>query len=69
MATEDRKPRRDGRPHDSGWELGAGGLTKVGWGILTALLLALTVLLFATGYLGYGAMIMVLAAAAAVNLF
>lgn len=69
MDAENRKPRRDGRPHDSGWELGAGGLTKVGWGILTALLVALTVLLLATGYLGYGAMILVLAGAAAVNLF
>lgn len=67
MAEHD-KPRRDGRPHDSGWELGAGGLTRVGWGILTVMLLALTILLFVTGYLGYGAMIMVLAGAAAVNL-
>lgn len=69
MDSEQRKPRRDGRPHDSGWELGAGGLSTVGWGVLTLLLLALTVLLLLTGYLGYGAMILVLAAAAAVNLF
>jgi hypothetical protein len=64
----DPKPRRDGRPPDSGWELGAGGLTKVAWGVMTAILLALALLLFTTGYIGYGWMIVVLAAAAAVNL-
>lgn len=67
--TRERKPRRDGRPHDSGWELGAGGLTRVAWGVLTLVLLALAVLLFVSGYVGYGGMILVLAAAAAVNLF
>ena len=67
MASES-KPRRDGRPPDSGWELGAGGLSKVGWSVLTVLLLALTALLFASGYVGYGWMILVLALAAAVNL-
>jgi hypothetical protein len=35
---------------------------------MTALLLALALLLFTTGYIGYGWMIVVLAAAAAVNL-
>jgi hypothetical protein len=65
----DRKPRRDGRPHDSGWELGAGGLSRVGWGVLTFLLFALAAVLFASGYVGYGWMIGVLALAAAVNLF
>jgi hypothetical protein len=64
----DPKPRRDGRPPDSGWELGAGGLTKVSWAVMTALLLALAVLLFSTGYIGYAGMIVVLALAAAVNL-
>lgn len=67
MASES-KPRRDGRPPGSGWELGASGLTKVGWGVMTALLVALAVLLFSTGYTGYGAMIVILALAAAVNL-
>jgi hypothetical protein len=67
MAAE-RKPRRDGRPPESGWELGAGGLTKVAWVVMTALLLALAILLFSTGYVGYGSMIVVLALAAAVNL-
>ena len=63
------KPRRDGRPPDSGWELGAGGLTRVAWAVLTIVLLALAVLLLVSGYLGYGGMILVVAAAAAVNLF
>ncbi|MGD9570618.1 MAG: hypothetical protein AB7V62_01880 [Thermoleophilia bacterium] len=62
------KPRRSARPPESGWELGAGGLGKVAWGVLTVLLAALGVLLLASGYLGYGGMILVLAAAAAVNL-
>lgn len=65
----EHKPRRDGRPHDSGWELGAGGLSRVGWAVLTLLLLGLAVSLFVTGYVGYGWMIGVLALAAAVNLF
>lgn len=56
------------RPPERGWELGAGGLTKVAWGVLAVLLLALAALLFATGYIGYGGMILILALAAAVNL-
>lgn len=62
------KPRRSARPPESGWELGAGGLGKVAWGVLTVLLAALGVLLLASGYMGYGAIILILAAAAAVNL-
>lgn len=62
------KPRRDGRPPGAGWELGAGGLTRVGWSVLGAILFALAVLLFATGYVGYGLMILLLSLAAAVNL-
>ena len=56
------------RPPERGWELGAGGLTKVAWGVLALLLLVLAALLFATGYIGYGGMILILALAAAVNL-
>lgn len=37
------------------------------WGGLTVLLLALSVLLFVLGYYGYGALLIVLALAAAVN--
>jgi hypothetical protein len=61
-------PRREERPPGSGWELGAGGFSRVGWGVVTALLFALALLLFATGYVGYGGMIVVLGLAAAVNL-
>ena len=62
------KQRRSARPPESGWELGAGGLGRVAWAILAVLLVALGVLLLASGYLGYGAIILILAAAAAVNL-
>jgi hypothetical protein len=66
--TETPPPRRQGRPPESGWELGAGGLTKVAWGVVVVLLVALGVLLLVSGYIGYGGIILVLAAAAAVNL-
>jgi hypothetical protein len=62
------KPRRSARPPEHGWELGAGGLTKLAWGILALLLMALGVLLLVSGYIGYGGMILILAGAAAVNL-
>lgn len=65
MSPEPRKPRR---PPESGWELGAGGLGKVSWAVLAVLLVGLGVLLLASGYMGYGAIILILAAAAAVNL-
>lgn len=61
-------PPRTPRPPETGWELGAGGLTKVAWGVLAVLLLGLAVLLLVGGYIGYGGVILVLAAAAAVNL-
>lgn len=67
MSTEPRKGRRT-RPPESGWELGAGGLGKVSWAVLAALLVGLGVLLLASGYMGYGGIILILAAAAAVNL-
>ena len=62
------KPRRSTRPPETGWELGASGLTKVAWGVLALLLTALGILLLVSGYTGYGGIILVLAAAAAVNL-
>ena len=62
------KPRRERRPPESGWELGAGGLTKASWAVLAVLLVALGVLLLASGYIGYGGVILILAVAAAVNL-
>ena len=67
--TEREKPRRPTRPPETGWELGAGGLTKASWATLAVLLVALAVLLLASGYIGYGGIILILAGAAAVNLF
>ncbi|WP_217914236.1 hypothetical protein [Miltoncostaea marina] len=67
MTVEPRKQRR-ARPPERGWELGAGGLGKVSWGVLAVLLVGLGVLLLASGYMGYGGIILILAAAAAVNL-
>ncbi len=52
---------------ESGWELGATGLGRVSWAILGAFLAALGVVLLLSGYSGYGAIILVLAAAAFVN--
>ena len=67
--TEKPKPRRPASPPETGWELGAGGLGKAAWLTLAILLAALGVLLLASGYVGYGGIILILAAAAAVNLF
>jgi hypothetical protein len=67
--TEKPASRRSSRPPETGWELGAGGLGKASWATLAILLAALGVLLLASGYVGYGGIILILAAAAAVNLF
>lgn len=61
-------PRRGVVPPVDGWQLGADGLGRVSWGVLAVLLAALGVLLLASGYIGYGAMVLILAGAAAVNL-
>lgn len=68
MPEPSEKPRRSARPPETGWELGASGLTKVAWGILALLLAALGILLLVSGYIGYGGVILILAGAAAVNL-
>jgi hypothetical protein len=57
------------RAPGAGWELGAAGLGKASWAVLAGLLLVLGVGLLIGGYVGYGGMIVILAAAAAVNLF
>lgn len=67
--TEKPKSRRSARPPERGWELGASGLGKASWATLTIVLAALAVLLLASGYIGYGGIILILAGAAAVNLF
>ncbi|MGD9695740.1 MAG: hypothetical protein AB7V42_08780 [Thermoleophilia bacterium] len=63
----DQKPSQR-RPPEKGWELGASGLGRASWITLTLLLAALGVLLLASGYIGYGGIILILAVAAAVNL-
>ena len=65
---QERRRRRPVGPPESGWTLGAGGLPKVFWAVLGVLLVALAVYLLAVGYIGYGAVIGILALAAAVNL-
>ena len=62
-------PRRRGAPPESGWAFGAGGLPRAFWLVLGALLLGLAVLILVLGYVGYGALLLILAAAAAVNLW
>jgi hypothetical protein len=65
---QERRRRRPAGPPETGWTLGAGGLPKVFWAVLGVLLVVLAVYLLAVGYIGYGAVIGILAAAAAVNL-
>jgi hypothetical protein len=67
MAPEPRK-KRSVAPPEQGWTLGADGFPPAAWIALAALLGAFALLLMAVGYIGYGAMIAILAAAAAVNL-
>ena len=65
---EEPPPDRERAP-GAGWELGASGLGRASWAGLAGILLVLGVGLLVGGYVGYGIMIMILAAAAAVNLF
>lgn len=68
MVRVSTEPRKEGRLRESGWELGASGLGRAAWAGLGAFLLALGAVLLISGYTGYGAIILVLAAAAFVNL-
>jgi len=69
MAPVDEKRRRPAGPPETGWALGAGGLPRAFWAVLAVLLVALAIYLLAVGYIGYGAVIGLLALAAAVNLW
>jgi hypothetical protein len=64
----ERPRRRPSGPPETGWALGAQGMPKPAWATIAVLLLALAVYLLLVGYVGYGTMVAVLAAAAAVNL-
>ncbi len=68
MAQARTRRRRPSGPPEQGWAFGADGLPRGFWATLAVLLLVLAVWLLATSYFGYGAIIAVLAAAAAVNL-
>lgn len=69
MPEEPTKRRRlPSGPPEAGWTFGAGGVPRVAWGTFAVLLTGLAVYLLAVGYVGYGAVIAILAASAAVNL-
>lgn len=59
--------QRARRTPGAGWTLGAGGLPKPVWAGMALMLAAMGVVLLATGYTGYGALILIIAAAAGVN--
>ncbi len=63
--------RRRVAPPEEGWSLGAGvdGLPTAFWAVMIVLLGALATLVLVLGYTTYGVLVLVLAAAAAVNLF
>ncbi len=67
MGTTPKRTRRVAPP-EQGWTLGAGGLPKAFWAVLCVLLIGLAALILVMGYNVYGALVLVLAAAAAVNL-
>lgn len=51
-----------------GWGFGAAGIPGGAWAGLSAILMVVAIVLLATDYTGYGALLVVLAFAAAVNL-
>lgn len=55
------------RPPGSGWSLGADGFSKAFWVFMTVVLAGIGLILLTSGYVGYGAMLMVIGVAAAVN--
>jgi len=63
------RPRGRAATPGRGWTSGAGGLPKTFWGMLAVLWLGLSILLFMLEYTGYGGLIAILAAAAAVNIW
>ncbi len=57
----------ENRSPGAGWSLGADGFSKAFWVFMTLVLAGIGVGLLASGYVGYGGMLLVIAAAAAVN--
>jgi hypothetical protein len=69
VTSENPKRRRlPSGPPEAGWTFGADGFPRVAWAVLVVCLVGLSIFLFLTGYIGYGVVIAILAAAAAVNL-
>ncbi len=67
MGTGEKRVRRVAPP-ERGWTLGAEGLPIAFWAVMAILLLALGGFILWQGYHTYAILVMVLAAAAAVNL-
>jgi hypothetical protein len=64
------EPSRDAHQDPaSGWMLGAGGLPKSAWLVVSLIAIVLGVVLLGIGYIGYGVLIVIVGLAAAVNLF
>jgi len=69
MSDPDRTRRRNpATPPVGGWGFGAAGIPSGFWVGLSAVLVVVAVVLLAVDYTGYGALLLVLGLAAAVNL-
>ena len=69
MSDPDRTRRRNpATPPVGGWGFGAAGIPTGFWVGLSAVLVVVAVVLLAVDYTGYGALLLVLGLAAAVNL-
>ena len=69
MSDPERSRRRmPSGPPVGGWGFGAAGIPNGFWVGLSAVLVVVAIVLLATEYTGYGALLAVLALAAAVNL-
>lgn len=69
MSNPDRTRRRiPAGPPVGGWGFGASGIPTGFWVGLSAVLIVMAIVLLAVDYTGYGALLLVLGLAAAVNL-
>lgn len=69
MTDPERTRRRlPSGPPVGGWGFGAAGIPTGFWAGLSSLLIIAAIILLATGYTGYGMLVMALGLAAAVNL-
>ena len=69
MSDPDRTRRRSpATPPVGGWGFGAAGIPAGFWAGLSVLLVVVAIVLLAVEYTGYGALLLILGLAAAVNL-